>query len=251
LETGGGAQPANQPEINRHQSAQAARNRSRLCADCASFCAQGGRASRNSGRTAREKALPKVARALRNPSGMNTTILATETPAQNITQLYMRYREFVSRVCNRYVQNPDDAEDLVQEVFLKAEKALADFAGQSQPSTWLYRIAVNHCLDNLRQRKRQRDLAAAYALDLERDAEEEEAETPSGMRHILDRLREETDNVDGQILYLRFNLGLTHEAIARIRGVSRVAITKRLSKIQSRALELHAEFEQQTVREAA
>jgi RNA polymerase sigma-70 factor (ECF subfamily) len=199
----------------------------------------------------REKALPKVARALRNPSGMNSTILTTEPPAQDITRLYTRYREFVSRVCNRYVQNPDDAEDLVQEVFLKAEKALADFAGQSQPSTWLYRIAVNHCLDNLRQRKRQRDLIAAYALDLENGAEEEGTETPSGMRRILDRLREETDNVDGQILYLRFDLGLTHEAIAQIRGVSRVAITKRLSRIQSRALELHAEFEHQAVRAAA
>lgn len=182
---------------------------------------------------------------------MNTTILTTETPAQDITRLYTRYREFVSRVCNRYVQNPDDAEDLVQEVFLKAEKALADFAGLSQTSTWLYRIAVNHCLDNLRQRKRQRDLAAAYALDLENGAEEEGTETPSGMRRILDRLREETDTVDGQILYLRFDLGLTHEAIAKIRGVSRVAITKRLSRIQSRALELHAEFENQAVRAAA
>ena len=95
------------------------------------------------------------------------------------------------------------------------------------------------------------DLAAAYALNFEYGEEEEGTETPSGMRRILDRLREETDSVDGQILYLRFDLGLTHEAIAKIRGVSRVAITKRLTRIQARALELYAELEHQSVRAAA
>ena len=183
---------------------------------------------------------------------MNTTILTTETLVQDITGLYTRYRDFVVRVCNRYVQNPDEAEDLTQEVFLKAGNALRSFAGQSQPSTWLYRIAVNHCLDAIRQKKRQRDLMASYAIDLEDGNEEEDNATPSAMRRILELLREEMDETDAQILYLRFEMGMTHDAIAEIRNVSRVAITKRLAKIQARALELHVELENsENVRAAA
>jgi len=179
---------------------------------------------------------------------MNTTTLTTETFAQDITQLYSRYRDFVARVCLRYVQNRDEADDLAQEVFLKAGNAWQDFAGQSQPSTWLYRIAVNHCLDSMRQKKRQRDLIASYALTLEENADEENetGDTPSAMRRILERLRAEMDPVDGQIVYLRFELGLTHDAIAEIRGVSRVAITKRLAKIEARAREFYAESNEST-----
>ncbi len=174
---------------------------------------------------------------------MNTTTLTTETFAQDITQLYARYRGFVARVCLRYVQNRDEADDLAQEVFLKAGNAWRTFAGQSQPSTWLYRIAVNHCLDSMRQRKRQRDLLVSYTATLEDGADDESENAPSLMRHILDCLRAETDSVDAQIIYLRFELGLTHDAIAEIRGVSRVAVTKRLGKIEARAREIYNEFE--------
>ena len=176
---------------------------------------------------------------------MKTTLPTTETFTPDITDLYARYHNFVTRVCIRYVQNRDEAEDLAQEAFLKAGNAWQDFAGQSQPSTWLYRITVNHCLDHLRQKKRQRDLMASYSICLEDDCEEDN-DVPSIMRRILDRLREEMDTVDSQIVYLRFELGMTHEAIAEIRGVSRVAITKRLNKIQIRATELHAEFEKES-----
>ena len=194
-------------------------------------------------------AIRNLARPLRNPLHMNTTTLTTATilpnPVQDIGQLYARYRDFVARVCNRYVQNRDEAEDLTQEVFLKAENALESFSGQSQPSTWLYRIAANHCLDHLRRKKQQRDVMASYAICLEGAEEEcvDEEKTPSAMRQILDRLGEGMDGVDRQIVYLRFELGFTHQAIAEVCGISRVAISKRLNKIETLATELYAEIE--------
>jgi RNA polymerase sigma-70 factor (ECF subfamily) len=52
--------------------------------------------------------------------------------------------------------NAADAEDAMQEVFVKAMKALESFRGDSSPTTWLYRISTNHCLNMIRSKKRLR-----------------------------------------------------------------------------------------------
>jgi RNA polymerase sigma-70 factor (ECF subfamily) len=61
--------------------------------------------------------------------------------------LVVRYQRDIYRLCYRYVNNHEDANDLVQEVFLRAWRAIGRFRGQSRFSTWLYRIAVNACLN--------------------------------------------------------------------------------------------------------
>ena len=64
-----------------------------------------------------------------------------------------RYQRDVYRLCYRYVNNHHDASDLAQESFLKAYRAIGRFRGDSAFSTWLYRIAVNTCL-NFRSARR-------------------------------------------------------------------------------------------------
>ncbi len=54
-----------------------------------------------------------------------------------------------------FLQNEADAEDAVQEVFIKAYQGIKNFKGEASLSTWLYRIAVTHSLDVLRKKKRQ------------------------------------------------------------------------------------------------
>ena len=222
------------------------------CARCANACAVMLAQVWENGLNALKTAILPLAQPLHNTFNKKTTIHTTEALAQDISLLYTRYREFVLRVCIRYVQNHDEAEDLTQEVFLKAEKALETFASQSQPSTWLYRIAVNHCLDSLRRKKHQKDVMASYAICMEDDEESvDEEKAPTPMRQILDRLGEGMDNVDRQIVYLRFELGFTHQAIAEVCGISRVAITKRLTKIENKAKELYAEIENTPVTRVA
>ena len=53
----------------------------------------------------------------------------------------------------RMVGHPSDAEDLLQEVFLTAHRKLEGFRGDSALGTWLYRLAMNQCLDHLRSRR--------------------------------------------------------------------------------------------------
>ena len=62
-------------------------------------------------------------------------------------RLVERYQRDVYRLCYRYVNNHHDANDMAQEVFLKAYRAIGRFRGDSAFSTWLYRIAVNTCLN--------------------------------------------------------------------------------------------------------
>ena len=62
-------------------------------------------------------------------------------------RLVERYQRDVYRLCYRYVNNHQDANDMAQDVFLKAYRAIGRFRGDSSFSTWLYRIAVNTCLN--------------------------------------------------------------------------------------------------------
>ena len=65
------------------------------------------------------------------------------------------YRQHAGRLFNltsRMMGSPQEAEDLLQEVFLHAYRKLGSFRGESSLGTWLYRLGMNHCLDHLRRR---------------------------------------------------------------------------------------------------
>jgi RNA polymerase sigma-70 factor (ECF subfamily) len=68
-------------------------------------------------------------------------------------EIVLRYQERVYWIARRYLADHDDADDVVQEVFVKAYEALAGFRGDAAVSTWLYRITVNQALNVLRWKK--------------------------------------------------------------------------------------------------
>lgn len=74
----------------------------------------------------------------------------------------------IYRLALKILRDPQDAEDVLQETYIKAIRALPDFEGRSSLSTWLYRIAVNEALMLLRKRR-------AILVPVEEDPEEDEA----------------------------------------------------------------------------
>lgn len=64
-----------------------------------------------------------------------------------------RYRNFVFTIVLRYIKSREDAEEIAQDVFIKAYRALADFKGTSKFSTWLYTITTTTCITFLRKKK--------------------------------------------------------------------------------------------------
>src|SRR4051812_45063968 len=86
--------------------------------------------------------------------------VTTHTELDDFPTLTQRYQRELLAHCYRMSGSVHEAEDLVQETFLRAWKAAGDFEGRSSVRTWLYRIATNVCLTNLEGRPR-RPLPAA------------------------------------------------------------------------------------------
>ena len=72
---------------------------------------------------------------------------------EELTKMVQQYSDSLYRVALRMLENPAEAEDVLQETFIKALKSLDSFEGRSSISTWLYRIAVNESLMVIRKRK--------------------------------------------------------------------------------------------------
>ena len=80
--------------------------------------------------------------------------------------IVVRHRRSVYQLCYRFVNNHEDASDLAQDVFVRAFKGLARFKGDAALATWLYRVAVNACLNRVALKKPQTtELDAAAHVD--------------------------------------------------------------------------------------
>lgn len=79
-------------------------------------------------------------------------------------ELYNQHAGRLYNLAYRMAGTAPDAEDLLQEIFLLAHRKLASFKGESALATWLYRLAMNHCLDHLRSRQ-ARNAMATDSLD--------------------------------------------------------------------------------------
>ncbi len=77
--------------------------------------------------------------------------------------LVTRYQSYVFTIVLRYVKAREDAEEVAQDVFVKAYRSLADFKGASKFSTWLYTITTTSCITALRKKKLE-----MHSLDNER-----------------------------------------------------------------------------------
>ena len=80
-------------------------------------------------------------------------VLRGEQPA--FAELVDRYQNFVFTITLRYTNNREDAEEVAQDIFVKAYRSLADFRGASKFSTWLYTIVTTSCITFLRKKKLQ------------------------------------------------------------------------------------------------
>ncbi|HTE10443.1 MAG TPA: sigma-70 family RNA polymerase sigma factor [Chitinophagaceae bacterium] len=74
---------------------------------------------------------------------------------QAYAELVKRYQGFVFTICLRYTNSREDAEEIAQDIFVKAYRCLSDFRGDSKFSTWLYTIVNTSCITFLRKKRLQ------------------------------------------------------------------------------------------------
>src|SRR5690349_836328 len=83
--------------------------------------------------------------------------VGTPQAEEYANELFRRHHLKVARWCLRFTSDRDSAADLAQEICAKAYRNLNSFAGGSKFSTWLYSIARNHCMNELRARSAKPD----------------------------------------------------------------------------------------------
>ena len=139
--------------------------------------------------------------------------------------LVQKYQHKVMNLITRYVRNPAEAQDVAQEAFIKAYRALATFRGESAFYTWLYRIAVNTAKNHLTSMGRRPPASDVDAQDAEfYDGGEAMHEVANPEREALsDEIREEIfaafEDLPEELrtaIRLREFEGLSYEEIAEV-----------------------------------
>jgi RNA polymerase sigma-70 factor (ECF subfamily) len=166
------------------------------------------------------------------------------------TELVNRPERRIFRLTRNITQNHEDAEDAMQDAFLKAYQHLDEFQGESRFSTWLARIAVNEALMKLRKRR-----AGHFSIDEPLADEDEplpmnlEAWDPTPEeRYSQQELQDVLSGAMGQltpalrsVFQLRDVEGLSTEETARTLGLTTAAVKSRLFRAR---LELRGELNQ-------
>lgn len=164
----------------------------------------------------------------------NELVLAAQGGDERaFTQLMLRHSGYVRNIALRYRIIEGEIDDVLQLVFEKVWQRLSDFRGDASFLTWLYRIAVNMCIDHIRKAKRKAECEYDDTVEQSRD-------TSAHVYSQNERLwaEEATVAIDSavagltaahaQILTLSLVEGLSHEEIAHHLGIPRGTVMSRL-----------------------
>jgi RNA polymerase sigma-70 factor (ECF subfamily) len=147
---------------------------------------------------------------------------AAENPAAAepfLNVLFQRYHARVASWCYHITGDTNAAVDLAQEVFIKAFQGLRSFRRGSKFTTWLYSIARNHCLDELRSRKRQIEELPAETEEIDdwaatrADSALEERESRELMQKLI---RESLDETEAKVMILHYVHELPLGSVSRM-----------------------------------
>jgi RNA polymerase sigma-70 factor, ECF subfamily len=137
-------------------------------------------------------------------------------------ELYRQHARRLFGLVTRMLGSADEAEDLLQEVFLQAYRKLSGFRGDSALGTWLYRLTMNHCLDHLRGRQAKMS-RATESLD-DGSVDEPAAASPlvpTAINRVdLERAIERLPDGARAAFLLHDVEGFEHREIAQILGIS-------------------------------
>lgn len=167
---------------------------------------------------------------------------------QEFARLVEAFSGMIYRLAIKMLENPQDAEDVLQETFVKAIHHIHQFDGRSRLSTWLYRIAANEALMLLRKRKRV-EVSIEDPLEDQDEAQEplqiidwccvpEDEMMSSEARLYLDRAINELSPSLRVVFLLREIEGLSTQETGEVLGLSETAVKTRLSRARLRLREL-------------
>jgi RNA polymerase sigma-70 factor (ECF subfamily) len=161
--------------------------------------------------------------------------LAQEGSPAAFEELVAKYQPKVFSMALSFTRNREAADDLAQEVFLKAYLALPRFHGKSEFGTWLYRISINHVRDFLRKKGRAKevsldDVPEVSVSDREQAEKAERERETEARRTLVQTFVQALPEKYRVILTLRDIQGLAYEEISRILKLSPGTVDSRLHR---------------------
>ena len=154
------------------------------------------------------------------------------------------YSGLIYRLAIKMLDNPQDAEDVLQETFIKAYRNISKFAGRSSLSTWLYRIATNEALMLLRRRK-QSMLSIDEPLEMADEEQEpmqivdwccmpEDELMSTEAQTYMDQAVDDLPHNLKVVFLLRDIEGLSTRETAEVLDLTETAVKTRLSRARLR-----------------
>ena len=137
---------------------------------------------------------------------------------QAFNQLVLRYQEKIYWIVRRMIPDHADADDITQNVFIKAYQSLRSFKGDSSFYTWIYRIAINLSLNEIRRKKLRR----TFSLDEEPSHFSTEEENPlqklesDERKKLIQRAIDSLPEKQKKVFVLRYFEELPYEEISKI-----------------------------------
>jgi RNA polymerase sigma-70 factor (ECF subfamily) len=172
---------------------------------------------------------------------VDETLLVAQAREGNtgaFSELVRRYEGKIFRLAQHVTQNREDAEDVLQETFLKAYEHLDQFQGNSKFYTWIVRIAVNQALMKLRRRKTDKSVSLDEAIDTGEDTvvreiatwdpDPEQRFSQDELRDILDSAVQSLAPPYRSVFVLRDVEDLSTEETAEALNLSVPAVKSRL-----------------------
>lgn len=138
--------------------------------------------------------------------------------------MFERYTNLLYRLCYSILLVREDAEDAVQDVFLKYYRKQPTFADEDHEKAWFIRVAVNHCKDILRRRKLREFIPFSEVEELlaEKETEADDSGVLQALFELTDRYR--------IVMILHYLEGYPVKEVARLCGISQSAVKMRLSR---------------------
>ena len=159
--------------------------------------------------------------------------LNRESPTPNFDDAYRQYSSMVYRTARAVTGNPEDAEDVLQTIFLRLMRQESAGLLKKNPRAYLYRAAVNLSLDLLRARQRR--------SFIDNDVERLGTPVATGHARFSDELHRQLNDAlaqlspeAAQILVLRYVHNYSDAEISKLLGTSRGAIALRLFRLRAR-----------------
>jgi RNA polymerase sigma-70 factor (ECF subfamily) len=156
---------------------------------------------------------------------------AQREAADSVEALYRRYAPMIARRCRGLLGDEQLSLDATHDVFLRVCASRSSFRGEAELSTWIYRVTTNHCLNQLRNRRRRGRLLAVFGAPPEPEPAMEGA---LARRQLLEALLSVLGPDDVQLLVHEYIDELSQSEIAELLGVTERTVRNRLRRALER-----------------